>query len=88
MTPSPLASEGVPKWRQLTDRPNSSLHLSVAQQWNMTGSFTFDSYSFQTMTVLRTKITQTMTDYGNWEMFLTSWMTPTQNITLLLNIWL
>jgi hypothetical protein len=29
-----------------------------------------------------------MTDYGNWEMILTSWTTPTQNITLLLNIWL
>jgi hypothetical protein len=34
-----------------------------------------------------TKI-QTMTDYGKWEMFLTSWTTSTQNITLILNIWL
>jgi hypothetical protein len=40
------------------------------------------------MTAVLTKMTQTVTGYGNWKMFLTSWTKATQSITLLLNFWL
>lgn len=52
--------------------------------------FTFlDFLTFQTMTMLLTIMTKTMTDYGKLDKnIFTCWTMHIQNITLFLNIWL
>lgn len=57
---------------------NSSLHLCIAKQWDVTDSFTFFDFStFQVVTMLLKIMTKPKAK---------AWMSHTQTITLLLNI--
>ena len=68
------------------ERSCTSVHC-IQTWWHAIASSTFfNSFILKTMTTLRTMTTQTTTDFGKYERFLTHWTTNFVNCTIRQNI--